>query len=419
MALLWNLGRSQIFRGFTILGIGLAGAAAGAAPAPQPQQPRPQPESTSQQPQQAPRARDIILVLDTSKSMVGEGGKGAQDIFGRVKEAAKNGFVDWCQAGDELVLITYAETVELRPTVLVNGPEDRARLKEEIDRVQANGEWTYTSAAVARALAEAERLDTIEATRPGGRHQKVVILMTDGINNPPPGIKAPINLYEVARQYNRPQWYVWQIQLGNRVDDMVNQALSGHVQTGTTLDPGAKDLKGSVERAKRTVAASDSVTSRAQPDTIPVPSHAPPPPPPRHGSWAYLIGILAVVIIAIVAVAMLASRKPKLAGEITFWKGGEESQSTKLEGLNKRTARLGNDSGADISFKGAHGATLTARRIDGDVLVVFQGDPGAPVRLKGKTDAAEVELYNNDELAFEGYTFRYRGSVRARPESKR
>jgi Mg-chelatase subunit ChlD len=175
----------------------------------------------------APRPHvDLILIVDTSESMVGKG-KGATNIFGSVKQAAKE-LVDWAETGDSVVLISYDETVRLQPAVAVYGAREKAALKSSIDGLRAKGLFTYTAAVVRDALSEAVRLHNAQKADPGGPHTKFIVLITDGINEPPPyaGAAGKVSLPEVAKQLSDRPWFVWQIQLGPKVDRDVERVLT-------------------------------------------------------------------------------------------------------------------------------------------------------------------------------------------------
>ncbi len=165
---------------------------------------------------------DLLLLLDTSASMAGKAG--GTNIFPHVKETA-SALVDACRPGDNVVLMTYDTDVRPRPAVLVYGTEDLDRLKAEIRVLEAKGAKTWTAKAIHDAFAEARRLDDVQRGGPGGSHPKIVILLTDGINDPPAGVPDTISLAQAAaRVKDLPVW-VWQIQLGPQVDAALDSAL--------------------------------------------------------------------------------------------------------------------------------------------------------------------------------------------------
>ncbi|MGL4369738.1 MAG: VWA domain-containing protein, partial [Spirochaetota bacterium] len=83
---------------------------------------------------------DFIIVLDTSSSMAGQGGK---NIFDSVR-ASLNSYVDKIEEGDSLTFITFDSVVKLYPAVLIEDNNDRDIVKKYLSVVEAKGEWTYT-----------------------------------------------------------------------------------------------------------------------------------------------------------------------------------------------------------------------------------------------------------------------------------
>jgi hypothetical protein len=171
---------------------------------------------------------DLIIVVDLSASMVGKGGP--QNIFKRVQQSCKD-IVSELEKGDNFTLITFGEKVHSYPTVILRDDQDRTRVYDIVDHIKADQRWTYTAAALQEGLGEAKRLDKISPS-----HQKIIFVLTDGINDPPPGMKdkGP-SLKEIAERDKKKEWFVYQVQYGNTVD----RDLAGVVDS-TILDPGGK-----------------------------------------------------------------------------------------------------------------------------------------------------------------------------------
>lgn len=166
---------------------------------------------------------DLIVIIDTSESMVGAGGSPV--IFPAVKEAAKQ-LVEWCEPGDSIVLMSYDEKVRKQDPVSIRGGADTHAVNSRIGALKAKGLWTYTAAAISDALEQAQRLDEVEKSLPEGPHVKMIVLFTDGINDPPPYIKkgGAVSLAEVAKRYSDMPWFVWQVQVGPEIDREVESA---------------------------------------------------------------------------------------------------------------------------------------------------------------------------------------------------
>jgi von Willebrand factor type A domain len=184
---------------------------------------------------------DLILVIDTSGSMSGEGG--TPDIFPQVQAAAKE-LISSCETGDIVELITFDSTTSMQPPVIIYGQEDKDILGKRIDSLRANGSWTYIADALAHAFSEAKRLDAAQAKNGEEQHTKAILLLTDGINDPPPAARSSqVSLSDIASHYAHMPWFVWQIQLGPHIDEQVSHTFSQAFPNYKTIhEAGAKDL---------------------------------------------------------------------------------------------------------------------------------------------------------------------------------
>jgi len=162
---------------------------------------------------------DMIIVLDTSMSMRGVGG--TDNIFVEVLGVCKD-IVSELQQGDTITLITFDEEVYVYPTVSLLSDVETQRVLETIDSFSADGNWTYTSLALQRALSEADRFESLFP-----HHTKVVVILTDGINDPPPEeIDNGPTLDAAASPYQDRPWFVYQVQLGSVTDPGLTSAMS-------------------------------------------------------------------------------------------------------------------------------------------------------------------------------------------------
>jgi hypothetical protein len=200
-------------------------------------------------------SRDVVLIIDTSKSMKGAGGYA--NIFGAVKSTSLD-LVKALSDGDTFTLITYDSITRVFPTVVLRDETDRRRVSDVIQSLAAAGNWTYTADALKAGLAEADRL---QGLYPG--HGKFVAILTDGINDPPPGERAAApTLAEVTKPYAGKPWYVFQVQLSKKEDLALTEALKSF-PNGQTIPGGSAREK--LEKAK----------------SIVVTTPPPPLPPPR------------------------------------------------------------------------------------------------------------------------------------------
>ena len=201
---------------------------------------------------------DLLLIIDKSASMAGAGGSPV--IFPAVQATAKD-LIASLRPGDLAQLISYGENVSVQSPTVIYGEDDRRRVNAQIDAIKANGKYTYTAKALRDALREATRLESAQGTADGAPHRKVIVLLTDGVNEPPPGAdNAVVDLPAEATRARGMPWYVWQVQLGPKADPMVDSVFAkqpGDKMHYARLDGGttAQRLDSLESEMKRVVAA--------------------------------------------------------------------------------------------------------------------------------------------------------------------
>lgn len=209
---------------------------------------------------------DLILVIDRSKSM----DTGQRRIFPLVKEAATR-LIERTAPGDNVVLMSYAEGVEMNPAVVVYGDRDRAALSSLVRRMRATGGYTFTAAAVEAALREAGRLDSAQRALGAVVHRKLILLMTDGLNDPPPSAgRAELAMDSIGRRYDGMPWFVWQIQLGKSLDPAVDTLKQYLPRYRAVQSTDADSLLGAVrDEVSRSLSALPlSVSARLEPGAL-------------------------------------------------------------------------------------------------------------------------------------------------------
>jgi hypothetical protein len=136
----------------------------------------------------AQEGQDYIFLIDTSKSMVGEGGNGAEDIYEQVMDTIKL-LIQEKKTGDTIEFFTFDEKTTFREIIAIRESTDKIRLSEEKfykinfsynPDYKPDGKYTYIS----RAIDSFVDREIIKNTPP----QKIPILIvfTDGIEDPNP-----------------------------------------------------------------------------------------------------------------------------------------------------------------------------------------------------------------------------------------
>ncbi len=211
--------------------------------------------------------RDLVLVVDLSETMVGKAG--GTDIFAAVKQTAKSLIADLA-VGDTVTLVTFDRAARVQPTVTLLSETERLRLYSAVDDLAAKGKWTYTADGLRASLEEAQRL---EQAAPG--HQKVVLVLTDGLNNPPPGAQEDLKLRDVTSRYVGKPWFVYQVQLGREVDQEFADALSVLPNARTIHDAGGVKLPDLPQQLPQAPAAPSPVALAADPASVALTLDAP------------------------------------------------------------------------------------------------------------------------------------------------
>ncbi len=404
-------------------------------------------QNSAAEPPKAPM--DLVLLVDMSLTMVGRAG--GQNIFPEVKRALKE-LVDASGPGDNVVLIPYDADVRPRPAAVIYGDQDKAALKAEIDALSANGQWTYTAAAIQRGLGEAKRLDDAQAT---GKHPKVVVLLTDGMNDPPPAVRgtaAEVHLNEVARRFQGMPWFVWQVQLGPKIDADVDKAFQGFSNYRSVRTPAAdlnkvradilkaveaENARQASERAaaeQKKKAAQDEESrramekarqreqaeakKRAEAEAKEREAHRVQEEAARRAARQRMaVAASAVVGLGIVVLAIIMMRRrPRPHGSLQYWRPGESPRTFDIAGPGKRKLRLGPATGdLVLTGLGERGLTLSAARVEGQVLCVIEADEGVGLTFRGKP-VSRLELYDRDQFQLGDYNLQYEGEVGSRTE---
>lgn len=358
---------------------------------------------------------DLIFLVDTSASMVGKAG--GKNIFPEVKRVLKE-WVATTQIGDHVLLVTYDSAVKARPTAQILGDPDKDAISREIDALEAKGLNTYTAAALRHGLAEAARLDDAQ-TATGKKNTKVVILLTDGINDPPKeirGTEAEVKLSQVAMQYKDKPWFVWQVQLGSEPDAAVKGAFvdAGYQRFAPiTSAPGKlNDVREKIQAEVIAVKAKEVAPPPPPPFEIkpPAPKPAPPPPEPEsYLAWWALGGLLVIGGLGFAARAFLS--RPKPHGVIQVISTDGATQDLDFDALGKSSYRVGPE-GSDLSLglSATDGLGIQAIRQNGQVLCSVVPFGSSELQMNRET-RIKIELFDQDEFTLAGFVFRYTGNT--------
>ena len=156
--------------------------------------------------------KDVILVLDTSLSMVGYQGR---DIFDSVKQSVYSYLQASIQDGDRVTFITFDEDVKVYPQVIIDDQNDRDIVKKYISMTEAKGQWTHTLKMLQSVFTLADQLTKENAQKTTELKRNVVIvIMSDGLDDPPPSLKKDaFNLKAISDQFAGNDWWIYLVNL--------------------------------------------------------------------------------------------------------------------------------------------------------------------------------------------------------------
>ncbi len=168
-----------------------------------------------------PVAYDYVVLIDTSKSMVGY--RGTKDIFPKVKHAV-NDFVGALDLGPSVVyLYSFDSGLKTRPPVRLVTASDKAEVKRTVDGLVANGMTTAIYTSLGKTL---RTMGQVRRASPGKTHVQTILLFTDGRDN-----QSGASFDQISRQF--------------RLAKAENPYLSlMYVTLGTTADPRWRSIEG-------------------------------------------------------------------------------------------------------------------------------------------------------------------------------
>ncbi|OIP68448.1 MAG: hypothetical protein AUK48_15865 [Oscillatoriales cyanobacterium CG2_30_44_21] len=170
--------------------------------------------ATDAQPSDAKSNIDWILVIDTSASMVGEGG--TKNIFAQVKQTVSD-FVNKSQVGDSVTIFTFDKDTTLRSNLNINSQVEQQSANQIIQQLQATGQNTHIGKALQDALKYSIKLES----RPNSANRSTsIILFTDGIEDTtgiPNPVSIPSNLALINNLNRKP--FVFLVSLGEKVHE--------------------------------------------------------------------------------------------------------------------------------------------------------------------------------------------------------
>ncbi len=337
--------------------------------------------------------KDVILVLDTSLSMIGKA-KGAKDIMSQVKQSLKS-FIGDLKAGDTLTFMTFDEVVRVYPIVNISNANDTDIIDKYISMVEAKGKWTYTLDMLSNVLKMADDLEVKNKNR-----QKVIVIMTDGLDDPPPGKrKARLSVKDVAKGYSGKDWFIYLVNLGDlkKNEKLVKfqRDLSGISPHTKVIDAGKDAAKGIQEAGTDINAKLAEKTERERPFYL--------------KPWFF--AIIAVLIILIVVFLIKRMADLKVKGKLQYWNHELLDPYIEIYDLSRQNARVvpvGRGLGCLLNirdFDVNEPFRLVATRIKGKVACTLQAGETLGVEYVNREKGESLQ--DGDIVKIKNYTFKY------------
>jgi len=338
--------------------------------------------------------KDVILVLDTSLSMIGDHGKNILDAV----KGSVNSYIDNLQDGDRVTFVTFDEDVKAFPQVLIDDRNDRDIVKKYISITQAKGKWTYTLNMLKTVFALADQMTKESAQKTSELKRNVVIvIMSDGLDDPPPGHeKESFDLKKVAAQYSGNDWWIYLVNLNelqkskeisvaqaNLLKELGKVSSNTQMIDGTNPDSAINDaLSKDIERKE-----SEQF----------------------YKLLAVVSGLIILVLLLIWLIVKL--RSVKVTGTLEYWCHEllkPDVITVSLTALAKKEIILGKTADCTIkirNYESRYSFSIKAVKKKGKVLLTLNPEEGLEIGFKNKE--ADGFLANGDIFSASNISFRY------------
>lgn len=336
--------------------------------------------------------KDVILVLDTSLSMVGYGG---QDIMGEVKQSIER-FIDTLNDGDRVTFLTFDSDVVVYPTVLVDDQNDRDILKKYITITEAKGKWTHTLAMMSKVF------ETAESLQDSSERQVVIAVMTDGLDDPPPAKRGnDFSLEAITNDYSGKDWWIYLVSFSElkenssvkekiaqqRLKDNLSKVSDRTRVIDASDDPGKgieEDMAGDIQRREEEA---------------------------RSPILAILITLLVILLIVGILIYLYRLSQLKVKGKLIYWNNKVLNPYTEefdLSRFGQREILIGNQSSCHLNlgdYDQPKPFSVFAERVDGAIVPALHVDQG--VDFSFEEGGEKGFLDTNTVFRVGTFTFKY------------
>ncbi len=338
--------------------------------------------------------KDVILVLDTSLSMIGYQGK---DIFESVKGSVET-YMNTLQDGDRVTFVTFDEEVKVYPQVLIDDQNDRDIVKKYISITEAKGQWTHTLKMLKTVFALADQITKeSQGNKTELKRNVVIVIMTDGLDDPPPSrAKDKFDLKKVAEQYSGNDWWIYlvnldELQKSKEVSVAQQNLLNelGKVSGNASILDGSDPDKAINDELRKDVANKEKEQF--------------------YRLLAVVSGFL--ILILLVVFIIIKMRSVKITGRLEYWSYEllkPEVHNLSLTNFGKKEIILGRGASCTAKireYESRYTFSLKAVRKSGKILIAINHEEGLDIGFKNKE--SDGYLLDGDIFSASNISFRY------------
>ena len=340
---------------------------------------------------QASDEKDVILVLDTSLSMIGYGGAyKSRNILGKVKKSIGT-YIDDLDDGDRVTFMTFDSDVRIYPTIYVDDDNDRDILKKYISMTDAKGKWTNTFQMIKTAFKTADDLEKEDDDR-----QIVIVVMTDGLDDPPPYSRnRRLDIKEISKRYSNKSWWVYLVNLNELKDNKriakLRKDLTKVTKHTKVIEAGDDVSKGIEQDIKKDIQSKES----------------------NVGSIILSLLIVFLIIAIIIAIIYYFYQYSllKITGKLEYWNNevlDPYISTTDLGRRGERTVQIGRGFSYTINIRDINIESpfnITAVRVEKEIK--FKIESGGKYKIEFVNKQQGPYLENGDIFKVANYTFKF------------
>jgi len=290
----------------------------------------------------------LILVLDTSKSMAHKEGDEKTTIMEDVKLAIKE-LIDELNIGDIMYLITFDEEVIKYEPVRITDENSKEILKDYITKIRATGKWTYTAEAIRKLFEKARESENLHPN-----YSIQIVVMTDGVDDPPPSKKNDRLNINLVAGYKGSKWFIYYVVL-DRLDDNLLPILKNVVKDEERLKIYTKKRKQEIKQITREITREMKKSHPTKTkNKIKVKPVSKKEKENKGITYILLAGVGFIVIFLLAGFVIyrhLSEKRLRIYGVLSYWKKDidfSKKTDVELHTYAKNRITIGRELGVDI-----------------------------------------------------------------------